>query len=313
MDEFTGLFVPLITPFGADGELAADALERLARRVLDDGAAGIVALGTTAEAAALTAAERSRVLQICDGVCRERGAPLIAGTGSADTAQSVAQTAELASFPAVSAALVVVPYYVRPGEAGVIEHFRAVTASSPVPVIVYNVPYRTGQAVSWPTLARLAGLPGVAGIKHAVGAIDLDTVAMMAGRPPGFRVLGGDDPFISPLLGLGADGGILASAHLRTSDYARLIGLWRDGEASAARQLGHQLAALSRALFAEPNPVVIKAVLHELGEIPAATVRLPLLAASPAAAQAARQLAVVTAGGSEFPGPADPTQAARVA
>ena len=75
MDEFTGLFVPLITPFGADGELAADALERLARRVLDDGAAGIVALGTTAEAAALTAAERSRVLQICDGVCRERGAP----------------------------------------------------------------------------------------------------------------------------------------------------------------------------------------------------------------------------------------------
>ena len=79
------------------------------------------------------------------------------------------------------------------------------------------------------------------------------------------------------------------------------------------RQLGHQLAALSRALFAEPNPVVIKAVLHELGEIPAATVRLPLLAASPAAAQAARQLAVVTAGGSEFPGPADPTQAARVA
>lgn len=287
MEELAGLFVPVITPFAADGEVAADALERLAHRVLDEGATGLVALGTTAETATLSAAERSRVLQICSSVCQERGVPLIAGAGSADTARSRAELAGLGSFPAVGAALVVVPYYTRPGEAGVLEHFRALAAGSPVPVIIYNVPYRTGQAVRWPALARLAELPGITGIKHAAGSVDQDTMAMMAGRPAGFRVLGGDDPFISALLALGADGGILASAHLRTGDFARLIRLWQAGEAAAARQLGHRLVPLSRALFAEPNPVVIKSVLHQLGEIPSPAVRLPLLPASPAGAEAA--------------------------
>lgn len=291
MDELTGLFIPLITPFTADGKLAADALERLAHRVLDDGAAGLVALGTTAEAPTLTDEERSAVLAICSRVCRERAATLVAGAGTNDTARSGAELAGLARFPEVRAALVVVPYYVRPGEAGVLEHFRALATGSPVPLIIYNIPYRTGQAVSWRTLAKLAELTGIAGVKHAVGSIDQDTIAMMAGRPARFSVLGGDGPVISPLLALGADGGILASAHVRTSDFARLVRLWRDGQAAKARELGHQLAPLSQALFAEPNPVVIKSVLHRLGEIPSPAVRLPLLPASLDSADAALQAA----------------------
>jgi 4-hydroxy-tetrahydrodipicolinate synthase len=307
MDDLNGLFIPLITPFTADGELAADALERLAHQVLDDGATGIVALGTTAETATLTEQERSAVLAICGRVCRERAAPLVAGAGTNDTARSAAALADLADYPEVRAALVVVPYYVRPGEAGVLEHFRALATGSPVPLIIYNVPYRTGQTLSWRSVAKLAGLPGIAGVKHAVGSIDQDTIAMMAGRPARFSVLGGDDPYISPLLALGADGGILASAHVRTSDFARLISLWRDGQAGAARQLGHQLAPLSQALFAEPNPVVIKSVLHRLGQIPSPAVRLPLLPASKDSADAAHLLALAQSATD-----ADLTGAARV-
>ncbi len=291
MTQLTGLFVPLITPFTADGDVAAGALESLAHRLLDDGATGLVALGTTAETATLTDAERAQVLDICDRVCQERGAPLVAGAGTNDTARSAATLAGLARYRQVRAALTVVPYYSRPGETGVLEHFRALARRSPVPLLVYNVPHRTGQTVSWPAMQQLAAVPGIAGVKHAAGSIDQDTVAMMAGRPPGFSVLGGDDLFISPLLAMGADGGILASAHVRTSEFAELIRLWQDGAAVGARRLGHRLTAVAQALFAEPNPVVIKAVLHRRGQIPSPVVRLPLVPASQAAADAARMAA----------------------
>jgi 4-hydroxy-tetrahydrodipicolinate synthase len=287
MTELTGLYVPLITPFKADGALAAEALESLAHRVLDDGATGLVALGTTAETATLTDAERAQVLDIVSRVCADRVAPLIAGAGTNDTARSAAALAGLARYRQVSAALTVVPYYSRPGEHGVLEHFRALATSSPVPVLAYNVPYRTGQAVGWATMRQIAQLPGIAGVKHASGSIDQDTIAMMAARPSGFRVLGGDDLYVSPLLALGADGAILASAHVRTGEFARLIRLWHEGAVAEARQLGHRLAAVAGALFAEPNPVVIKAVLYRQGKIPSPVVRLPLVPASAAAADAA--------------------------
>jgi 4-hydroxy-tetrahydrodipicolinate synthase len=112
-----------------------------------------------------------------------------------------------------------------------------------------------------------------------VGAVDQDTVLLMAGKPAGFAVLAGDDVFASPLLALGAAGGILASAHLRTGDFAELIAAWHAGEAGRASALGHRLAPLSAALFAEPSPAVIKGVLHALGLIPSPAVRLPLLPA----------------------------------
>jgi 4-hydroxy-tetrahydrodipicolinate synthase len=282
-----GLYVPLVTPFTTGGQLAPDALEALAHGVIDDGAAGVVALGTTGEPATLTVSERRAVLDICARVCRERSATLIAGTGSNDTRASAQALADLTAWPEVSAALTIVPYYTRPSEEGVVAHFTTLAAQSPVPLIIYNIPYRTGQVVGWRALCRLAGLPGIAGIKHAVGGIDEDTIRLMADRPERFAVLGGDDMFASPLLALGAAGAILASAHLCTRSFADMAAAWRAGESDRAQVLGHRLAGLSAALFAEPNPVVIKAALHALGRIPSPAVRLPLLAASSGATSAA--------------------------
>jgi 4-hydroxy-tetrahydrodipicolinate synthase len=274
-----GLYVPLITPFTEEGDLALGALEKLAHDVIDSGATGLVALGTTGEHATLSATERHAVLDTCARICGERGATLIIGAGSNDTASTARALQELAAWPEVSAALTVVPYYTRPSEEGVVAHFTRLAADSPVPLIVYNIPYRTGRVLSGQTLLKLARVPGIVGIKHAVGAVDHDTVMMMAGRPDDFAVLAGDDVFASPLLALGAEGGILASAHVRTGEFADLIAAWHAGRADRARELGHRLAPLSAALFAEPNPVVIKGVLHAQGRIPSPAVRLPLLSA----------------------------------
>jgi 4-hydroxy-tetrahydrodipicolinate synthase len=281
----TGLFVPLVTPFTAADEVAFEALEALAHAVLDDGAAGIVTLGTTGEPATLTSAERRRIVDICAGVCLERGAQLIVGAGSNSTADSVDMLAEL--DPRATAALTVVPYYNRPSEDGVVEHFRRLAGASPVPLLVYNVPYRTGRSLGAETLGRLAQLPNVAGFKHAVGGIDDTTVAFMSSLPTDVAVLAGDDLYTGPLLAIGASGAILASANVATRAYADLVAAWRDGAIDHARRLNNQLVPLTRALFAEPNPAVMKAVLAAHGRIPSPHVRLPLLASTPAATQAA--------------------------
>jgi 4-hydroxy-tetrahydrodipicolinate synthase len=297
MDDLSlaGLYVPLVTPFTADGDLAPDCLERVAHSVIDEGAAGLVALGTTGEPATLTAQERRTVLDICARVCRERSATLIAGAGSNDTRASAAALAELKEWPEISAALTVVPYYTRPSQDGVIAHFTALAGQSPVPLVVYNIPYRTGQAMGWRALRQLAGVPGIAGIKHAAGGVDSDTVMLMADLPDRFAVLGGDDAFAPALLALGASGAIMASANVCTRGYADMVRAWRAGDVSEGRARGNRLAGLSAALFAEPNPTVIKAVLHAQGRIPSAAVRLPLLPASPGAARNAQTAAAAAA------------------
>ncbi|MDJ0345068.1 dihydrodipicolinate synthase family protein [Streptomyces sp. H10-C2] len=279
-----GIHVPLITPFGADGTIAADALEHLAHRVLDDGAVGLVALGTTAEAATLDEAERRAVARTVRRVCREREAHFTVGAGSNDTRRTALEL----SGAEADAALVPVPYFTRPSEAGVVAHFEALAAESPVPLIVYNIPYRTGQTLGIETLLRLAAIPGVVGVKHAVGGIDQDTVALLGADLPGFAVLAGDDVFAPAMLALGAAGGVLASAHLATDRWVELAG-------TGDRALGHRLAALAAALFTEPNPTVIKAALHARGSIPDPGVRLPLLPAGRPALETALR-ALVAAG-----------------
>ncbi|GHE32877.1 4-hydroxy-tetrahydrodipicolinate synthase 2 [Streptosporangium violaceochromogenes] len=286
----TGIYVPLITPFAENGEIALEALEDLACAALDEGAAGLVALGTTAEVATLAEEERRAVVEVCAKACRERGATLIAGAGSSDTRASAEALRALKDQPEVKAALVTVPSFVRPSEAGVLAHFTALAEQSPVPIVVYNIPYRTGQPVGAATLRRLGELPMVAGVKHAVGSVDQDTVALLADPPEDFAVLAGDDVFLSALLALGASGGILASAHLNTGRFAELVEAWRIGDAGHARALGHGLSVMSAALFAEPNPTVIKGVLHARGLIPTASVRLPLIPASRASVEAAARL-----------------------
>ncbi|MBJ8339030.1 4-hydroxy-tetrahydrodipicolinate synthase [Antrihabitans sp. YC3-6] len=277
----SGLFVPLVTPFEDDGDIAFTALERLAHSVLDGGATGLVALATTAETSTLTADERSRVLAVCVRVCEERDVPLIAGAGSNSTAESVAAVAQLGLR--VTAALSVVPYYTRPSQAGIVAHFTRLAGTSPVPLIVYNIPYRTGVGLDADTLFQLARIPNIIGFKHAVGGIDDATMAMMSCVPDGFAVLAGDDLYASPLLALGATGAITASANVATAAFAALVDAWHAGETARAQKRGHSLVALTSALFAEPNPVVIKSVLAAQGIIPSSFVRLPLLPATASA------------------------------
>lgn len=268
-----GIHVPLVTPFEADGTLAVSALERLARQVLAEGAAGLVALGTTAEVATLAESEKYTVIEVCAKAAAEYGATLTVGAGGPDTRRAAEALGELAGV--ADAALVTVPAFVRPGEAGVLAHFEHLAAASPVPLIVYHIPYRTGQALSAAALRRIGALANVAGVKYAVGGIDQDTVELMADLPDGFAVLAGDDPYLVPMLALGASGGMLASAHLATGRFVELT------EGTGSRELGHRLAQLSIACFAEPNPTVIKGVLHAQGRIPTPDVRLPLLPAGP--------------------------------
>ncbi|MEU9837155.1 4-hydroxy-tetrahydrodipicolinate synthase [Streptosporangium sp. NPDC048047] len=283
-----GVLVPLVTPFAEDGEIALAALEDLAYAALDEGATGLVALGTTAEVATLAPDERQAVVEVCGRVCRERGATLVVGAGSSDTRGSAA--ALLALKDRADAALVTVPSFVRPSEAGVLAHFAALAQETPVPLVVYNIPYRTGQSVGAATLRRLGELPMVAGVKHAVGGVDQDTVTLLADPPEGFAVLAGDDPFFSALLALGASGGILASAHLLTARFAELARAWHAGDVAHARTLGHRLSVMSASLFTEPNPTVLKGVLHAQGRIPTAAVRLPLIPASQASVDAVLRL-----------------------
>lgn len=281
-----GIHVPLVTPFAADGQLAVDALETLAHDMLAAGAVGLVALGTTAEAATLDAGEKRTVIEVCDRVCREHGATLMIGVGSNDTRASAAALRELTRWPA-SAALVPVPYYTRPSEAGVLAHFAHLAAASPVPLVVYHIPYRTGQALSAASLRTLGRLPGIIGVKYATGGIDEETIDLLGDPPPDFAVLAGDDLFLAPMLALGAAGGVLASAHLGTARFVELATAWESGDLPRARDLGSALAGVSAAAFAEPNPTVIKGVLHEQGRIPTPDVRLPLLNAGRASVELA--------------------------
>jgi 4-hydroxy-tetrahydrodipicolinate synthase len=274
------LFVPLITPFTASGNLDLDALSSLASSLLLDGATGLVALGTTGEPSTLSAAEREAVVSVAAAVCAERGAPLLIG------AQNLAELSALRERPEVSGALTLVPPFLRPGPDGVLAYFTQLAEASPLPLVVYHVPVRTGQDLPPSCLERLAALPNVVGMKYAPGVLSTDSVQFLASLPPSFAVYCGDDSLLAPMLALGARGAICASAHVATASYAALI-------SSVSTTLAHRLGRLSAALFAEPNPTVIKGVLYAQGRIATPAVRLPLLPASSSTVDAA--LAALTA------------------
>jgi 4-hydroxy-tetrahydrodipicolinate synthase len=278
-----GVFVPLITPFAADGSVAADAITRLCHEYLDAGVAGIVALGTTGEASSLDAAERQTVIDACAVACAERGAQLIVGAGSNNTATTVASVKALARTPALVAALVVVPYYVRPSDEGIVAHFRAVADASPVPLVLYNIAVRTGRNLSAAGVVEAAEHPNIAGIKQAATGLDLDTLTLLADVPDDFAVLGGEDPFLLPLVLMGGTGAIAASAHVCTERFVAMIDHGLSGDLQEARRHAVALLPVIESVFAEPNPGVFKAVLHAQGRIPTPDVRLPLVNASPSA------------------------------
>ena len=275
-----GVYVPIITPFSEEGEVATDALEALGRRLLDDGVAGLVPLGTAGEGALLEQEERRLVIDACARVCSDIGAQLIVGTGSNNTRHTVRAVRELSGTPMLAGLLCLVPYYLRPTQAGIRAHFEAVADASPAPVVIYNIPFRTGIRASAETLLALAEHPNIAGIKHSVGVIDEDTEQLLAESPADFAVLSGDDAHLAAITLLGGAGGITASAHLCTHQWVALVGAALDGKAETARAHQANLLPVVDAGFREPSPAVFKGVLHQRGEIPSANVRLPFLPAS---------------------------------
>jgi 4-hydroxy-tetrahydrodipicolinate synthase len=278
--QLRGVYVPLVTPFDRRGDVDLDALEHLTDEVLSAGAARVIALATTGEPTSLDDAERDAVVAACSRVCTDRGAGLIVGAGTNDTRTTLARHEALANAPGVVASLAVVPYYVRPTEAAIVAHFQLVAARSPVPLVTYNVPYRTGQGLTAASLLELASTDNIAGVKQAVGDIDADTPTVPARAPEGFAVLAGDDPYLFPMTLMGAPGAIAASANLYTRRFVTMIEHGLAGEVTPGRALAEALLPLVRALFAEPSPAVIKALLQAEGRIPTADVRMPLSNAS---------------------------------
>jgi 4-hydroxy-tetrahydrodipicolinate synthase len=291
----SGVYVPLVTPFDDAGRVDLDALARLADRVLTSGAKGVVALATTGEPTSLDDAERDAVVAACAEACARHAATLIVGAGTNDTRTTILRHEALAGVSGAKASLAVVPYYVRPSETAIVRHFQAVAERSPVPLIVYNIPYRTGRGLGADALLELAATDNIAGLKQAVGGIDADTLRVLAEARAAFAVLGGDDAFLYPLTLMGATGTISASANLQTRRFADMIECGLRGDVSEGRRHAEALLPLVQALFAEPSPAVIKAALVLEGHIPTARVRMPLSEAGEPSIEAAR-LALARAG-----------------
>jgi 4-hydroxy-tetrahydrodipicolinate synthase len=290
-----GVWVPLITPFVADGSVDVAAIDRLCTDYLDAGVAGIVALGTTGESTALNEDEKHAVIDACARVCAARGKPLVIGTGTNSTASTITATQAVEGTPALAAVLVVVPYYVRPSEAGIVEHFKAVAAASPVPLILYNIPYRTGRALGSAALLELAATDNIVGVKQSVGAVDTDTLVLLRDAPRGFHVLSGEDALLFPLVVMGACGGITASSHVCTTRFVEMVESGLAGKLDDGRAHAEALLPVVQAGFVEPNPAVFKGVLHAQGRIASPALRLPMTAASQPVVDAC--LAAVAAAG----------------
>jgi 4-hydroxy-tetrahydrodipicolinate synthase len=284
-----GVYPALVTPFASDGSVALDAVESLSAECLDAGCAGIVALGTTGEAPALDAEEQRAVVEVTARVCAEHDAQLIVGAGTNSTAKTIAAVEALAGTPALAAALIVVPYYVRPSEAGIVAHLQAVATASPVPVVVYNIPIRTGRNLGAAGVLELARTPNIVGMKQAVGALDADTLEILAAAPSEFSVLGGDDAFFLPTVLMGGAGAISAAANLCPARFVAMIDCGLAGKLDDGRAHAEALLPVVQAGFAEPNPSVFKGVLHAQGRIPTPDVRLPLVNASSGAVDLALQ------------------------
>lgn len=275
--KLTGSLCALITPFASDGSLDERAFESLIDRQLAGGTHGLVIAGSTGEASMLDAAEYARALELA--VARVAGrVPVLAGTGTAATSKTIELT-RFARDRGVDAALVVTPYYVRPTQEGLYQHYRAVAEEGGLPVVLYNVPGRTGCDLKPETVARLKDHANVVGVKEAVG--DASRVAdLVAFRGADFVVLSGDDPTARAAMLAGADGVISVAANIVPGAFAELCDHARAGRSEQAGALDAALQPLYDALAVEPNPIPAKWLLHRLG-LCGPDPRLPLTPLSP--------------------------------
>ncbi len=275
---FTGTGVALITPFRR-GQETVDftKLEALIEYIITSGVDYIVALGTTSEAATMTDSERAAVKEFIVETVAGR-VPIMLGLGGNNTL-AVTDTINRTNFDGIAGILSVTPYYNKPNQRGLLAHYRSVAEASPVPVVMYNVPGRTGVNIAAETtLAIAAECPNVIGIKEASGNIS-QVMEILRNRPHGFRVISGDDALTYPLLALGADGVISVIANALPKETSDMVHLALKGDLKHALSIHYRLLPLMHAIFDEGNPTGIKALLESQGRI-TNILRLPLVKAS---------------------------------
>jgi 4-hydroxy-tetrahydrodipicolinate synthase len=275
--ELRGCGTALVTPFRKDGSLDLDALRRLVQLQLRAGIDFLVPCGTTGETPTL---EHAEFLAVIRTVVQEvtGKVPVIAGVGGNNTRKVIDLAAEVRAL-GVQGILSVAPYYNKPTQEGLYQHFQALAESTDLPIIVYNVPGRTSSNIEPPTVARLSKIPNLIGIKEASGSI-VQQMEVLAAVPPGFRVLSGDDSFTFPLMALGGVGVISVISNEIPGEMTRLAHLLLEGKLEAARQLHFSLLPLMQVNFIETNPSPVKAALAMMGLIEE-VYRLPMVPMKP--------------------------------
>ncbi|MGA3207118.1 MAG: 4-hydroxy-tetrahydrodipicolinate synthase [Syntrophales bacterium] len=268
---FSGAIVAIITPF-RKGKVDEKSLRQLIEFQIKNGTDGIVPCGTTGESSTLSHEEHDRVIEITIDAVNKR-VPVIAGTGSNSTDEALRLTKH-AHEAGADGALLVCPYYNRPTQEGLYQHFKIIAESVPIPIVPYNIPSRTGVNLMPETVARLAKISNIVGIKEASGSLkQMQDVISLCGEK--FDVISGDDFFTFPLLSIGGRGVISVVSNIVPADMAAMVDAFEAGDIKRAQQLHHKLVPLIDALFIETNPVPVKAALSMMGKI-SYDVRLPM-------------------------------------
>jgi 4-hydroxy-tetrahydrodipicolinate synthase len=268
---FSGSLVPIITPF-KNAQIDRDGLERVIEFVLAGGSDGLIPCGTTGESATLSHEEHEDIIRLAIEIARKR-VPVVAGTGSNSTAEAIRLT-KSAEKAGADGALLISPYYNKPTQEGIFQHYKAVAEASRLPLIIYNIPGRTGSKIEPATLARLAKVPGVVGVKEATGSIDT-TIDIIDQAGPGFAVFCGEDLLNFPILAAGGKGLISAVANVVPKPLADMARAARERRWEDARRIHFELLALVKVLFIETNPIPVKTACSLMG-LCSAEMRLPL-------------------------------------
>ncbi|MBW8728693.1 MAG: 4-hydroxy-tetrahydrodipicolinate synthase [Inquilinus limosus] len=274
----TGLWLPLITPF-RDGALDESSLRRLVRHYAAGPVDGLILAATTGEGMTLDAGETERVVAIAAEECR---LPLYLGLSGSDTRKLAKELTRTVAWP-VEGYLIACPYYVRPSQEGLERHFSALADATDRPILIYNIPYRTGVNLGNDAMLHLAEHPNIVGVKDCC-ADARQSFELLRDRPAGFSVLTGEDALFYTALTQGAEGGILAAAHVETASFAAIRTRLLAGDQPGALAAWRDLSELPRLLFAEPSPAPIKHWLWRSGLIASPELRLPMTGVSDALA-----------------------------
>ncbi|NPE29195.1 4-hydroxy-tetrahydrodipicolinate synthase [Methanococcoides sp. SA1] len=258
---FEGVLPALITPFTKDDTIDRTGLIKNIEFAENGKVTGVVVCGTTGESATLSTAEHMEVIDIaveCANV------PVVAGTGSNNTYEAVELTKH-AEDAGASGALVISPYYNKPNKAGLISHFRTIAEAVEIPIVLYNVPSRTGQDIPLEVITELAKIDNIVGIKEASGSLDKASQIIENTMDEDFKVTSGDDGLTLPMMSIGGCGVISVVANIVPDRMSRLVNAFNEGDTATAQQLHYEMAPLIRALFTETNPVPIKSAMDLVG------------------------------------------------